>query len=98
MLRLNEDGSISLTINNLVIGELDSLAADEITARELVRWENIVRLQHYERNFGFWCMKNQREVREVQLENAKQFSEYELTPIDDFNEYWDLKREEAVDN
>lgn len=98
MLRLNEDGSISLTINNLVIGKLDSLAVNEMTPKELVRWENLVRLDHYERNFGFWCTKNQRELREVQLENAKQFSEYELTPIDDFNEYWDLKREEAVDN
>lgn len=93
MLRLNEEGSISLTINGVVIGSLSAESSDVFSAKDLVVWENIVRLSYYNRKKGFWCTENQIEHRRNSL-----FDGGFLETEKEHSEYWEKKRLEAIDN
>ena len=52
MLRLNHDGSITLTRFGVEIATVDMVVASEMTAYDLVRWENEMRLIYYKRLLG----------------------------------------------
>jgi len=100
VLRLDKDGAIRLTIKGEVVATLDRIAVRELTAAQLVQWENHVRLDHYERSKGFYCSKNQRDSREVEI-SARRLEAYplaEIQPLDDFNAHWEGKRDSAIDN
>ena len=99
MLRLDQNGSIRLTIKGATIATLDCIAAHELSAKQLVQWENNVRLEHYERSNGFWSQKNQRESREVET-SERRLKAYPLAtiqPLEAFNAYWEQHRDEAID-
>lgn len=100
MLRLNEDGSISLTISGVVVSTISAYSVETIKAKELVAWENQARLYYYEKNNGFWSHKNQREAREAEtsVERLKVFPKATIQTLDAHNEYWERKRLEAIDN
>jgi hypothetical protein len=99
MLRLDNDGSIRLTIKGITIATIDSVAAEELNAMQLVRWENQMRIAHYNRCNGFYSHKNQQEAREAETAELR-LRAYPLAtiqPLDAFNAYWEQKRDEAID-
>ena len=99
MLRLDEDGSIRLTIKGKTIATLDCVAASEISADVLVQWENQMRMAHYDNSNGFYSHKNQHDSREAETSERrlKMYPLATIQPIDDFNDYWESKRDEAID-
>jgi len=94
MLRIDELGVITLTIKGEVIATLDSYGK---TPSEIVYWENQARYHHYEINDGFYSFKNERELRELQVNNSIYFG-YPLEPAADFALKWHSKREYKIDN
>jgi hypothetical protein len=100
MLRLDNDGSIRLTIHGQTVAKISPDYTATITAKELVQWENYVRLAFYEKCNGFYSQRNQRLSRDVEISDRMRFA-YPLAtiqPLEEFNAYWDQKREEAIDN
>ena len=97
MLNFLTDGSITLTIKGYVIVSIDPMAASQMTAIDLVLFENKARLNHYEINNGFYSLKNQVASRNVKILNHEKYG-HPLESEDSFNSYWEKKRRESIDS
>lgn len=97
MLNFLSDGSITLTIKGAIVASIDPIGASQMTAIELVLFENNARLNHYEINNGFYSLKNQMESRNVKIFNHETYG-HPLEPEDSFNSYWEENRRKYIDS
>ena len=97
MLNFLPDGSLTLTIKGSIVASVDPIAANKMTAIDLVLFENNARLHHYEINNGFYSLNNQKESRKVKIYNHETYG-YPLEPEDSFNSYWEENRRKAIDS
>lgn len=97
MLNILSDGSITLTIKGSVIASIDPISANQMTAIDLVLFENNVRLNHYEINNGFYSLKNQKESRNVKIFNHEKYG-HPLETENSFNAYWEENRRKDIDS
>lgn len=96
MLNILQDGSITLTIHGKIIAQVDPIAAGSMSAIDLVIFENNARFDYYERDSGFYSLKNQHECREVKLSQAEKHG-FPIEPEDVFTFFWEKKRRNAID-
>ncbi len=97
MLNFLSDGSITLTIKGSIIASIDPMTASQMTAIDLVLFENKARLNHYEINNGFYSLKNQIASRNVKILNHEKHG-HPLEPEDSFNSSWEKNRRESIDS